>query len=531
MAALFGVAPPPTSTSVEVIVTGKSVAAVEAVVLANGGVVREHLGLVHGVAAALSGDRLLAVEDHPVVDAVTVDAPIRVQGQLDRSGTARSVYRDVTGASGLAGAGLSGAGVTVALIDTGVADLPDVAGRVLPVTDPVTGMTAPCVDFSGEGHCGDSYGHGTFMAGIIMGDGASSGGRFAGVAPGADLLSLKVAGRDGSSDVSKVLSAIQWTVQNKDRYGIRVLNLSLGTDSTRSWTTDPFNYAVERAWEAGIVVVVSAANFGPAPGTIAKPADDPWVLTVGAIDDRGTAPVGDDALPSFTSRGPTADGVAKPDVVAPGAHLISLRAPGSAVDQLAPGVVDGSHRRGSGTSMAAAAVTGGVALLLEKHPGWTAAQVKASLRATARPTGASSDPSAVGVGEVDLVRASTAVEAPPVTTLSRSSGRGALDLSRGTVRVHTDDPVWTLLDASLTAQLALWDPVGFTTGDWGAPTIPALSPTMVPRRWYATGWAGNNWQGNNWQGTWSGSTTEDGSRTDDSYGLPWFGAAWYGLWG
>ena len=550
-AAVLGAAAPPTPTPAtptptRVIVTGGSSGAVEAAVRASGGVVTERLGLVGGVAASVDAGALHALDGHPAVHSVTPDAPVQVQGQLDSSGVVRSVYRDTTGASALGDGGLSGAGVTVALIDTGVAALPDVAGRVLQVTDPVTRAASPCVDYSGEGHCRDSYGHGTFMAGIIMGDGAASGGRFAGMAPRADLISLKVAGRDGSSDVSKVVSAIQWTVQHKDRYGIDVLNLSLGTDATTSWRSDPFNYAVERAWQAGIVVVVSAANFGPAPGTIAKPADDPWVLTVGAVDDRGTAPVGDDRLPDFTSRGPTADGVAKPDVVAPGAHLVSLRAPGSAVDQLAAGVVDGSHRRGSGTSMAAATVTGGAALLLEQHPEWTPAQVKGALLSTARRTGASSDVAAVGAGGVDLLRASAAGPVAAAVPQERSSGRGALDLSRGTVRVRTDDPARTLLDGLLTAQLVLWDPVGFTTGDWGAATLPGLSPTLVPRPWHATSWEGNNWQGNNWQGnnwqgnnwqgnnwqgTWSGSTAGDGSRTDESYGTPLLGAAWYGLWG
>src|SRR5207245_1877202 len=128
-------------------------------------------------------------------------------------------------------------------------------------------------------------------------------------------------------------AAIQWVVSFKDRYGIKVLNLSLGTDSTQTYRTDPLNYAVERAWDSGIVVVVSASNRGPGPATISKPGDDPLVITVGAVDDRGTPGLGDDELPNFSSHGPTAaDGLAKPDLVAPGGHIVSLRAPGSAID-------------------------------------------------------------------------------------------------------------------------------------------------------------------------------------------------------
>ena len=532
-------APPPDERVVDVIVSAGAggQAGAEAAVERLGGVVTAPLDIVDGVAATVPVSRLDALRSAPGVEQVSPDAPVHVQGQLDSEGVVRSVYPGTTGARSLLDDGVTGAGVTVALIDTGVADVPDVAGRVRPVTDRLTGGTTPCVDLSGEGHCGDSYGHGTFMAGIILGNGASSAGAYVGMAPEAQLVSLKVAGRDGSSDVSKVLTAIQWAVANRDRHGIRVINLSLGTDSTQSWTVDPFNYAVERAWDAGIVVVVAASNFGPARGTIAKPGDDPWVVTVGAVDDRGTTPGGDDRLPDFSSRGPTADGVTKPDVVAPGAHLVSLDAPGSAIAERFPTLDGGAYRRGSGTSMAAAAVTGGVALLLDQHPGWTPDQVKGALRSTARRT-ASSDPLAVGAGAVDLAAAAASDGPPSTVGLGHSSGRGRLDLSRGRVRAKARDPLGTVLDGSLTAQLLLWDPIGFTTGDWDSETSGAS--TVALSGWYATSWHGNNWQGNNWQGNnwqgnnwqgdWEGATAADGSRFADTYGAPWLGAAWLGLW-
>jgi len=543
-AAAAGLAPAATSSVVEVLVTGRSPAAVAQAVVDHGGEVTGHLELVGGVTADLPDDRLDAVRRAPGVTAVALDGPVHVQGELQGERPARSAYRAATGATGLAADGTSGAGVTVALIDTGVAAVPDLAGRIVPVTDPITGRTASCVDLSGEGHCRDSYGHGTFMAGIIAGDGAASGGRFVGMAPGARLVSLKVAGRDGSSDVSTVIAAIQWAVQNVDRHGIRVINLSLGTDATQSWRVDPFNYAVQRAWDAGIAVVVSASNFGPAPGTIAKPGDDPWVLTVGAVDDRGTVPGGDDRLPDFSSRGPTVDGEAKPDVVAPGAGLVSLRAPGSAVDERFPAVVDASYRRGSGTSMASAAAAGGVALLLERHPTWTPDQVKEALRSTARATGASSDRMAVGSGTVDLVAASASAPSGTVAARRHSSGMGGLDASRGSVQVRTNGLLGTVVDGALTAQLLLWDPAGFTTGDWRTGTLGTSA--LLSHRWHATSWhgnnwqgnnwqgnnwQGNNWQGNNWQGAWSGATTSEGAPSDDAYGEAWLGAAWYGLWG
>src|SRR5947207_2338997 len=150
--------------------------------------------------------------------------------------------------------------------------------------------------------------------------------------PRAKIVSIKMAGASGSSDVSTIIAAIQWVVANRSTYGIRVLNLSLGTDSTQSYTIDPLDFAVEKAWQTGIVVNVAASNRGPAAGTVSKPADDPFVITVGAIDDNGTNGTNDDILPNFTGRGPTAaDGLAKPDLVAPGAQLVSLAAPGAPI--------------------------------------------------------------------------------------------------------------------------------------------------------------------------------------------------------
>ncbi|MDQ3944914.1 MAG: S8 family serine peptidase, partial [Actinomycetota bacterium] len=130
---------------------------------------------------------------------------------------------------------MTGSGVTVAVLDTGISNVADLAGRILPVKNDLTGATTPCQNLSGESGCADSYGHGTFIAGLIAGNGASSGGTYKGVAPAANLVSIKVAGRDGSSDASTVIAGIQWAVSFRDKYGIKVLNLSLGTDGTQTY--------------------------------------------------------------------------------------------------------------------------------------------------------------------------------------------------------------------------------------------------------------------------------------------------------
>src|SRR5204863_5006924 len=151
------------------------------------------------------------------------------------------------------------------------------------------------------------------------------------------LVSIKIAGADGSSDVSHVLAAMQWVVSYRSTYGIQVVNLSLGTDSTQSYHLSPLNAAVERAWDNGIVVTVSSSNNGPAAGTVTKPGDDPLVVTVRALDDKGTPGRGDDIMAGFSAAGPTSsDGLTKPYLVAPGRSVISVRAPGPAIDAAYP---------------------------------------------------------------------------------------------------------------------------------------------------------------------------------------------------
>src|SRR5207247_10393891 len=170
-----------------------------------------------------------------------------------------------------------GTGVTVALLDTGVSQSGDLGNRVL-----------ARVDLTPDHDGFDRYGHGTDRSGIIAGTGAASCGQWRGVAPGANLVSVKVAGSDGSTDVSVVIAGLQWVVSNRATYNIRVLNLAFGTDSKQSYSVDPLDYAVEQAWFSGILVVAWAGNRGPDGGTVNKPGDQPSALTVGAEAKPGT---------------------------------------------------------------------------------------------------------------------------------------------------------------------------------------------------------------------------------------------------
>jgi serine protease AprX len=285
----------------------------------------------------------------------------------------------------------AGDGSTVALIDTGVAVTPDLQGRV------VRGL-----DLSGEGDGIDRYGHGTFMAGLIAGDGtASKNGpvRHVGVAPGATILSVKVAGADGSTTVGKVIAGIGWVVMHRDDYGVDVINLSFGVDSPLPYLLNPLSTAVEAAWASGITVVVAAGNDGRAG--VSSPGDDPYVLTVGATDTRGTARTNDDIVPGWSGRQRVV-GLAKPDVVAPGVSVVSLRAPGSTIDAQHPeGRIDATYFRGSGTSMSTALVSGAAAIVMAHHPNATPDDVKGAIVDSA-------DRTADGAQAVDLAGADRA---------------------------------------------------------------------------------------------------------------------------
>ena len=515
----------------------KAGAAAEEAVARLGGSITLDLPIVNGFAATVPADSIDDLATTPGVRVISLDRKMQVQASTTAgTGTVKSAFRKSMRADDVNNAGYDGHGVTIALIDTGVSSVPDLAGRLVTVTDDMTGATAPCQNMSGEQTCDDTFGHGTFVAGVMAGDGASSGGAYKGVAPGANVLSVKIAGRSGAADVSNILAAIQWVVNFRDRYGIKVLNLSLGTDSTQSYRVDPLNFAVEKAWQAGITVVVSASNRGPDPRTIAKPGDDPFVITVGAVDDRGTSATSDDSLPNFASRGPTAaDGIAKPDVTAPGAHVVSLRAPGSAVDQNFPNYVDGAYRKASGTSFSAGMVSGAAAIIAQANPFVTPDRVKYALTSTARKV-ASSDPMAVGAGEVDVH--SAALSAPPGLAnqgVEPGSGTGSVDLSRGTVVFQADDPMQTVVNGTLTAQLLLYDPMAYllgsnwTGGNWYGGNW--YGGNWYGGNWYGGNWYGGNWYGGNWYGgNWYGGNwygTPDGGNW---YGGNWYGSAWYGAW-
>jgi len=355
-----------------------------------GGKVTRDLHIINAVAAKLPAAGARDLASRPGVKAVSLNGAVKSQwGETLATSYNQSIQSgDLWGGRGTNG---TGEGVGVAVIDTGIAgDLADFRNSS---TDKSSRVVASAVVNPDAVSGGDGYGHGTHVAGIIAGDSAnrSTGdpnkGRYSGVAPDANLISIKASDEAGNATVLDVIYGIQFAVDHKAEYNIRVLNLSLESTVAESYKTDPLDAAVESAWFKGIVVVAAAGNRGTASDAVTRaPGNDPYVISVGAVDDQGTKGVGDDLLATWSSRGTTQDGFAKPDVIAPGAKIVSNLAPGSAFTALcATCIVDGEYIRAGGTSMAAPMVSGLAAILLEINPSLTPNQVKGLLKKYGRP--------------------------------------------------------------------------------------------------------------------------------------------------
>lgn len=360
----------------------------------------------------------------------------------------------------------AGAGVGVALIDTGVADVSDLAGRV---------VDGP--DLSDEEDGLDAFGHGTFMAGLIAGDGAStaaSGGpRRTGLAPSAHIVNVKVAGADGSTSLVRLLTALDWVIAHRAEFAIEVVNLSFAADPAGSWQQDPLALAATYAVESGLTVVAASGNDG---GRTGSPAYAPGVTAVGALDHAGSVPRSDDRRASWSAQTPAID---KPELLAPGVSTISLRAPGSTIDRLNPQArVDAAYFRGSGTSMATALTSAAAAVLAASYPDAPASAVRRALILTADKI-----PSSVGAA-VDLAGAAS-------STTASSTGLGR-PIDVGTVVIVTD---------------AAWN------GTWNG------------TRWAGTRWAGTRWAGTRWAGISWAEAELAGTRWA---GTRWAGTRWAG---
>jgi serine protease AprX len=440
--------------------------------------------------------------------------------------------------------GATGKDVTVALIDTGVVGVPG-----LEKDDKV--IDGPDLSFESQSASTrylDGFGHGTHLAGIIAGRDEGfdlkkpGSAQFAGVAPEAKLLNMKVATGDGGADVSQVNAAIDWVVEHRDDEGmhVRVINLSYGTASEQGWQVDPLARAVENAWNHDILVVAAAGNDGLDAPSLLMPAVDPHILAVGASDHQGSQGETDAVVADFTNGG---NAERRSDVLAPGKSVVSLRVPGSYVDAAHPegrlvGDDAGRFFRGSGTSQAAAVVSGEAALIFSAQPRLTAAQAKAVLMQTAQPLAESNPAQGRGVTDVgaavSLVK-SKAVLPPSGAALPGSTGLGSLEASRGGEHV-VDPETGDALTGEVDALGSPWRPLAWVAAqDKDASWVKGVwnSKTWTSTKWdkkqlQAATWAGASWSGVPWAShAWPVDQFQARSWRGDSWkARSWRGDSW-----
>jgi serine protease AprX len=528
-------------------------AAAEALVVQLGGTVDIRLRIIGGFSATLPDGAAGVLRTSGDVLAVTPNRRLQAQSSSytadydpTSDGYSMAQVTQLSGARAWWQAGYTGHGVDVALIDSGVAPVDGLSSSGKIVNGPDLSLESQAANLRYL----DTYGHGTFMAGLIAGrDGSASASdpasTYLGMAPDARIVSLKVATADGGTDVTQVIAAIDWVVQHRTDNGlnIRIINLSYATNSQQDAGVDPLAYAAEQAWKEGFVVVAAGGNYGfqshmnnaPALG---DPAFDRYVIAVGSSDSMGTASLADDTVPSF-SPWPKRGATRSVDLVAQGAHLQGLRVANSFIDAAHPeGLLDGRYFRGSGTSESAAIASGAAALVLQKYPGATPDQVKKLLQQTAYPIKAKSQQ--IGAGELQLGPALAAALPTAVQTWPSSMGTGSIEASRGTDHITRDDVVLsgeqdifgTAVDTSL---LALAETAGnsWSGGTWNGSSWSGNSwsgNSWSGNSWSSVAWEGNSWSRNSWStGSWSGNSWSGNSwSSNDWSGNSWSGNSWSG---
>jgi serine protease AprX len=386
--------------------------------------------------------------DASVLTTVNADQQINVYNQVIRSS---EVWNTA--------ARLQGRGVTLAVVDSGVFKTKDLGRRV-----------RANVNFNEAYHnAADRYGHGTFVAGVAAGNGSYSNGKYIGVAPRADILNVRVSDDQGASSESDVIAALQWILDYKERYNIRVVNLSLNSSMAQSCHTSPLCAGVEVLWFNGIVVVVSSGNNGSQ--ALFPPANDPFVITVGATDDKGTPGTGDDEVATFSAYGTDESGSTKPDLVAPGRNIISLLPDNHRlkIGQDHPSnQIDHYYFRMSGTSVSAPIVSGAITLLLQNEPGLTPDQVKYRLKATANQNWSGYNLATAGAGYLDIYAAVSGN-----TTESANTG------------MTTSQMLWT------GSEPIAWDSVAWNSVAWNSVAWNSVAWNSVA--WNSVAWNSDYW--------------------------------------
>jgi serine protease AprX len=406
-ALLGGCAAPQTPAAMEsVIISGADAQSVANLVTQAGGQVTSQLDVIDGVAAQIPVSAEDTLRKAPGIKSVVLNGTVNAEdisasALTDQNGQAPATdYPNEVGADQVWAQGDHGENVGVAVLDTGIEPLQGLAngydasrggrsnGRSADHKANNPQRISAWIDFvDGKNDPTDPNGHGTHVSGIIANSDVGTDGDWNGIAPSVSLIGVRVLNDQGSGTYEQVLKGLDWTIKNQKKYNIRVINLSLIGQTKAPYWADPLNIAVTKAWSKGITVIAAAGNGGPDPLTIGSPGNNPYAITVGAFTDHYTpADWSDDYIADFSSAGPTKDMFVKPDLVAPGAHIISTMSPDSYIaQQHQANQIEGKYFSMAGTSQAAAVVSGVAALIISNHPDITPDQVKYRLLSTAFP--------------------------------------------------------------------------------------------------------------------------------------------------
>ena len=436
---------------------------------ALGGLVTQDLHIINAFAAQMSAKAALQLSQSDGVRWVSLDAEME-SSACWRCVDTRNLVNAYIGAIHAdqvwnKNPYLQGQGIGVAVVDSGINPNGDL------YTNMGVNRQVANIRFNNDynQNTSDGYGHGTVVSSIAGGDGSDSSGKYIGVAPMVNIINVKVSNDDGSALMNNVVAGLQWVLDHKAAYNIRVVNLSLNSAVAESYNTSPLDAAVEILWFNGIVVVVSAGNQGSS--AIYPPANDPFVITVGAVDDKGTADLSDDTVASFSAYGNAENGAVKPDLVAPGKNIVGrLVNSNMGMAGAHPGnkVGGGQYFRMSGTSAAAPMVSGAVALLLQDEPGLTPDQVKYRLMATANKSWPGYNASQAGAGTLDVLAAVSGAS-------SDSANTGQLPSS--------------LLSTG--PQPITWGSVGWNSVGWNSVGWNSVG-------WNSVGWNSVGWNSDYW---------------------------------
>ena len=464
----------------------------------DGGKVAKRLALVDGVAVQLRAKWIARLAKVPGL-VITADAPVQATGNAEFN---TQLWPYVSGIARLWGSGWQPApdAPTIAIVDSGLdAGSQDFDGRAYQQVN-LSSLT--------PGAQGDGDGHGTFVAGIAA-DGRAG---YTGASPTSHILPIRVMDDNGTARTSDVIAAAQWILANKDTYDIKVANFSLHSSTATHFFFDPLDRAVEKLWFNGVVVVAAAGNYGSSDGpsgVLYSPGNDPFVITVGAVDLGSAFGREDDTVAPWSAWGYTEDGFAKPELGAPGVFMVGPVSDGTLAQERPDHVVSPGYMELSGTSFSAPVVAGAAAQVLARHPDWSADQVKGALMLAARPA-SSVTGWEIGVGEVRASRAAFEDDPPnPNAALDQFVAGDAVD------GLAFDAPAWVnavLTDASWSD--ASWFDASWSDASWSDASWSDAS-------WSDASWSDASWSDASWSdASWSDASWSDASWSDAAEGEP-----------